>query len=175
MHNCGFKTSFINKLRIGKLCIVHCALCIEKLCIASRAKRGMTLVEVLLAITILGVGLTAIMVGMTQALGLMRASKEYLDAQWVLGLGELKNPIRETDDVMEKVPVAAESLDDLLDDEMKKRRYVFEREVEEKPDDPDIEDDGLYVVTSRVSWGGVRYRGYKGSSEEVVRLVLEKK
>jgi len=139
------------------------------------AKRGMTLVEVLAAIMILGVGLTAIMVSLSQCMGLMLASKEYLDAQWVLGLGELKNPIRETDDVKEKVPVAAESLDELLNDEMKKRRYMFEREVEEKPDDTDIEDDGLYVVKSRVYWGGVRYRGYKGSSEEIVRLVLEKK
>ena len=137
--------------------------------------RGMTLVEVLIAIMILGVVLTAVMMELTQSMGLMRASKEYLDAQWVLGLGELKNPIRETDDVKEKVPVAAESLDDLLNEDMKKRRYMYEREVEEKEESPDIEDDGLYVVRSRVSWGGVRYRGYKGSSEEIVRLVLEKK
>ena len=136
---------------------------------------GMTLVEVLVAITFLGAGLTAIMVALSQSMVTMKTAKEYLDAQWVLGLGELKNPIRETDDVKEKVPVAAESLDELLNDEMKKRRYMFEREVDEKQDDPDIEDDGLYVVRSRVSWGGVRYRGDKGTSEEIVRLVLEKK
>lgn len=137
---------------------------------------GMTLVEVLIAIMILGVGLTAIMVSLSQCVTLMRVSKEYLDAQWVLGLGELRHPIRETDDVKEKVPVAEDSLDDLIsDDNMKKRRYMFEREVDEKEDDPDVEDDGLYVVRSRVSWGGVRYKGEKGNVEEVVRLVLEKK
>ena len=136
----------------------------------------MTLVEVLIAITILGVGLTAIMVSLSQCMVQMRVAKEYLDAQWVLGLGELKNPIRETDDVKEKVPVAEASMDDLLPDEMKAWRYMYERVVDEKEeDDPDIEDDGLYVVRSRVSWGGARYRGEKGSSEEVVRLVLEKK
>ena len=140
-----------------------------------KCKKGMTLVEVLLALMILGVVLTAVMMALTQSLGLMRAAKDALDAQWVLGLGELKNPIRETDDVKEKVPVAAESLGDLLPDEMKKRNYMFERVVDEKEEGPDIEDDGLYVVRSRVSWGGVRYRGFKGSSEEVVRLVLEKK
>ena len=135
----------------------------------------MTLVEVLLAVVILGVGLATIMMALSQSLGLMRASKEYLDAQWVLGLGELKHPLRETDDVKEKVPVAKESLDDLLNDELRLRNYLFSREVDEKEESPDIEDDGLFVVRSKVEWGGVRYSGKKGNEEEIVRLVLERK
>ena len=135
----------------------------------------MTLVEVLLAVMILGVGLTAIMVALSQSMGLMRTSKEYLDAQWVLGLGELKHPLRETNDVKEKVPVAPESLDEFLNDELRSRRYLYSRKVDEKEDSPDIEDDGLFVVRSKVEWGGVRYSGRKGNEEEIVRLVLEKK
>ena len=137
--------------------------------------KGMTLVEVLLSIMILGVGLVSVMVSVSQCMGLIRASKEYLDAQWVLGLGELKNPIRETRNVEDDVPVSEMSLDEFLNDDMKARRYVYERVVDKKEEDPDIEDDGLFVVRSRVRWGGVRYRGEKGQGEEVVRLVLEKK
>ena len=138
-------------------------------------RAGLTLVEVLIAVVILGVGLASVMVTLSQSLGLMRASKEYLDAQWVLGLGELKNPLRETTDVKEKVPVSPEPLDEFLNDELKRRRYMFSREVDEKEESPDIEDDGLFVVRSKVEWGGVRYSGKKGSEEEIVRLVLEKK
>ena len=140
-----------------------------------RGASGMTLVEVLLAIVVLGVGLSAIMMSMSQCMTLMSVSKEYLDAQWVLSMGELKHPLRETTEVEEKIPVPTESLDDLLSDEMKSRRYQFTREVDEKDESADIEDDGLYVVRSRVNWGGVSYKGDKGNAEEVVRLVLEQK
>lgn len=140
-----------------------------------RKNSGMTLVEVLVAVVILGVGLAGIMMSLSQCLGLMRVSKEFLDAQWVLQLGELNNPIRETAEVEEKVPVSPESLDEFLSDELRRRGYLFSREVDPKEESDDIEDDGLWVVRSRVEWGGVRYSGAKGSSEEVVRLVLEKK
>ncbi len=147
----------------------------EQHILARDGRRGMTLVEVLLATVVLGLGLTGIMVALSQCMGLMRLSKEYLDAQWVLGLGELQHPIRETNDVEEKVPVPEESLDEFLSDELRGRRYLFSREVDEKEESPDIEEDGLYVVRSKVRWGGVGYSGKKGNEEVVVRLVLEKK
>lgn len=141
-----------------------------------RDKQGMTLIEVLLATVILGFGLTAIMVALSQCLGLMKLSKEYLDAQWVLSLGELSHPIRETRDVEEDVPVEPVSLDEELPKDMQDRRYMYEREVEEKEDDPDIVDDGLYVVHSYVRWGGSRRSSTKDVNvEKITRLVLQKK
>jgi len=173
MQNGGFEIfQIIQRWRVAmnQFYILHSTFYIPRAC----KRAGLTLVEVLLAVMILGVGLAALMVSLSQSMGLMRASKEYLDAQWVLGLGELKNPLRETNDVKEKVPVAPESLDEFLNDELRLRRYLFSREVDEKEESPDIEDDGLFVVHSKVEWGGVRYSGKKGNEEEVVRLVLEK-
>ena len=125
------------------------------------SRSGMTLIEVLLASAILATGLTAILVCLTTCLGMIRASRVVADAQTVLGLGELKYPMR-----------SVEELEDLeIDgDTTIAEGYTFSRHVDEKELDDDEEDDGLYVVRVRVSWGS----GKEGEYEEVVRLVWMK-
>lgn len=118
----------------------------------------MTLIEVLLAAVLLGISLTVILMGISSCLSVMRAAKRFQEAQWVLGLGELAYPIKATADVMEDVPVSADS--GLFEG------YSFEREVEE-----DEDEDGLFVVRTRVFWGS----GGPGAAEEVVHLVFEEK
>ena len=124
-------------------------------------KSGMTLVEVLLATVILAAGLTSLLVGISSCLSVMRASREFATAQWVLGMGELKYPIR-----------GVEELEDLnIDgDDSIADGFTFSREVEEKELEGDEEDDGLYVVHTRVTWGA----GKEGEREEVTRLVWMK-
>ena len=120
------------------------------------ARDGMTLIEVLLAAVMLAIGLTVILTGISSCLAVMRTAKRFQEAQWVLGLGELAHPMKETEDVMEDVPVSADS--GLRDG------YTFEREIED-----DDDEDGLYVVSTRVSWG----KGGPGSFEEVVQYVFQ--
>lgn len=133
-------------------------------------QRGLTLIEVLLATLILGLGITSLMAGMMSCLSVMRASREYSDAEWVLGLGELKHPIRPTDNVEEDVAVEADTLDLDLPESMRSRGYVYERIVEKEADD---DKDKLYVVRTRVKWG--EGRDDQRQSEEVVRYVWEHK
>lgn len=126
-----------------------------------RGRAGMTLVEVLLAAAILALGLTSLLIGISSCLAVMRASREFESAQWVLGAGELKYPIRPVED-LEELNVDGDT--DLAEG------YRFEREVQEKELLASEEDDGLYELRTRVSWG----EGGPGESEEVVRLVWKR-
>ena len=64
-------------------------------------RRGFTLLEVLLAAIILGSGLAAILVSMSQAQRMMLASSRQETAQEVMDLGEMAYPLA---DVLTKVP-----------------------------------------------------------------------
>jgi hypothetical protein len=134
------------------------------------SSRGLTLIEVLLATLILGLGITTLMAGMMSCLGVMKASREYADAEWVLGLGELRHPIRPTEDVEEDVTVEEDTLDEDLPASMRERGYVYERTVEEEADE---DKDKLFIVRTRVSWG--EGSGDQRQTEEVVRYVWEHK
>ena len=99
-------------------------------------KRGMTLIEVLLASVILGTGLTALLTAASRCLVVMRRSQEYQQAQWAMTRGELEFPIIYAEDIMDQ-GVSGEDYDG----------YTFSREVED-----DEDEDGLYLVRSRVTW-----------------------
>ncbi len=125
-------------------------------------RSGMTLVEVLLAATLLGLGLVSLLGGLTSCLAIMRASREFQQAQWVLSLGELTYPLPEnpedvTDLMVDPDPTLADG-------------FIFERVVDEKELLDDTPDDGLFVVRTRIRWGA----GGEGQSEELVRYVWHK-
>ena len=117
-------------------------------------KRGFTLIEVLLATMIMSFGLTVLLVGASQCLRTVGAAKYFQHAQLVMGLGEADHPLLATNDV-ESLAVDGEDYDG----------FIFSRAVEE-----DEDEDGLFVVRTRVSWTDARRKGY----EEVVRYVLER-
>ena len=48
--------------------------------------------------------------------------------------------------------------------------FTFQRSVDEKDLDSDEDDDNLYVLRTRVSWGA----GKEGQYEELVRLIRKK-
>jgi len=130
-------------------------------------RRGLSLIEVLLAAAILGFGLSALMAQMSGGFRLLRVAKDFEDAQWVLAIGELKHPLRFKDDIEEDLNVEADTLDDELPDDLRDKRFVYEREVDEKEDPPpNVAEDGLYVVRTRVKWGD--------HTEEFVRYVWQK-
>lgn len=123
-------------------------------------RSGFTLIEILLATMILAFGLMALMAALSNCAVMMTLSKEYQDAQYVFSLGELKYPIQESDDVEKDLPVDPDS--DLAEG------YVFERTVDEKEKETNVEDDGLFVVRTRVTWGTG-----DDQTEELVRYVRQ--
>lgn len=121
----------------------------------------MTLVEVLLAAALLGLGLTTLLGGISSCLAVLRASREYQSAQWALSLGELTYPVTEVAEVEELVVDGDSGLVD---------GFTFSRTVDPKEVEDEQTDDGLYVLRTRISWGA----GGEGESEELVSYVWHK-
>ena len=119
-----------------------------------RVRAGTTLLEMLLAVFILGVCLVGFLQGISTGLAAYRLSRFVLQAANVYARGEEAHPFWVADDPEEDLPVTPDSA--LL------KGWNYERTVEE-----DEDEDGLYVVRARV-WQG---RGGPGNEREYVRLV----
>jgi len=146
---------------------------------------GFTLIEILLATMILATGLFSLMVGLGNCAQMMALSKEYQDAQFVFSLGERCYPIPPNDEITDPEederlnidPVGAEEMIDDLQMEVSRemretyKDFTFERTVEEKELETNEEDDGLYVLRTRITWGS----GKEGYYEELVRLIRKGK
>ena len=130
---------------------------------------GFTLVEVLLASLILGIGLTVLLTSLSACLRTMRMVRDYEKVQWTLGLGELAypEPMTTSTDVKEDYTVEPDT--SLCEG------FTFERVVDEqdpvalgKPE----KQEKLYVVRTRVRWGEGMEKDQ--SCEELVRYVWER-
>ena len=141
-------------------------------------RRGFTLLEVLLAAIILGSGLAAILVSMSQSQRMMLASARLEAAQEVMDMGEMAYPLSDVKDPDSDLDVAetkAEELWELISDvrmtsaqREKFHGYTWEREALNRKDpEEDIKRLGnLYTVRITVRWGD-RFRG-KGESESYI-------
>jgi prepilin-type N-terminal cleavage/methylation domain-containing protein len=123
-----------------------------------RVRGGMTLVEVLLAIAILGTSLVALLVACSRCLAVMKIAQRYQGAQWTMGAAEVDHPIYETNDV--------ESL--VVEPQEYPGGYVYSRALEDEPFD---EKHHLYLMRIRVKWAD---RGSE-TMEEVVRCFYQPK
>ena len=146
---------------------------------------GFTLIEVLIATLILATGLLALMSGMGNCAKMMMLSKEFQDAQFVFDLGERRYPIPPIDELSadleedENLNIDTVTAEEMINDlELKLDKnvvdnykgFTFQRSVDEKDLDSDEDDDNLYVLRTRVSWGA----GKEGQYEELVRLIRKK-
>jgi prepilin-type N-terminal cleavage/methylation domain-containing protein len=130
-------------------------------------RRGLTLIEVLLAIAILGAGMAALLTAASRCLAVMKQARNYQTAQWVLGLGEAAYPPVATNDVEDLVVAGDSSL---------VQGFTFSREIEQDEEHAMGQDaqadskEGLYFVRTRVAWAA---RGRNAQQEEVVSYVLQ--
>ncbi len=117
-------------------------------------QEAFTLVEVLLAVVLLGIGSVVIMTAASRCLAVARASRNYYQARHVLDLGELEYPVFLFDErgkeKVENVP---------LDPVPYPGGFFFSRTAE-----PSERFEGLHVVRTRVTWQA----GGRERIEEVV-------
>jgi len=119
-----------------------------------RRRTGFTLIEVILAVSILGVALVTLLTALTRCLAVVKRGYRYEEVQWALSMGEVEYPLTVTDEI-----------EDLEVDEVEyEGGMIFSREV-----DDDEDEDDLYVVRTKISWTD------KGRelNEELVRYVLQ--
>lgn len=145
-----------------------------------KARKGFTLVEVLLAAVILGLGLTGILVSMSQSQRFMQTMPDLITAQEVMDMGEMAYPLAETKDVAD-LDVSEKKVDDLWriiagdngpqlsrEQSEKYRGFTWEREdLDASTSADDLKRLGyLHRVKITVVWGD-RFRGEKNSESYI--------
>ena len=132
-------------------------------------KDGFTLVEVLLAALILGVGLTVLLSSLSTCLRTMSLAKQYEQVEWALGLGELTYPDPEKPSTDATGVVKDYAVDG---DSSLVEGFVFERHADEKSDD-ELKKDRLFIVHTTVTWGEKDESGNQ-PQELLVRYVWQR-
>ena len=134
-------------------------------------RRGFTLLEVLLATIILGTGLAAILVSMSQSQRMMLSSSYLQTAQEVMDLGDMAYPLADVKDPDQDLDVSETKASELWDivagshgpkltreQEDKYHEYTWERVALNRNDsEEEIARLGnLYTVRVIVRWGNGR-------------------
>lgn len=137
-------------------------------------RKAFTLLEVLLASVILGLGLMAIIASMIQAQNMMISSTYLQTAQEVMDFGDMAYPLSEVKDPDKDLDVRETKATELwekfagdvrLTSEQyeKYREYTWEREALNRQDEDEVKRLGnLYTVRITVRWGDRR----RGNGEE---------
>ena len=128
------------------------------------SRSGMTLVEVLLAAMLLGLGMMTIFTSLSRCLRLIQASRDVQKMQLAFDRGNLAHPMADiqSEDDIEKLLVEDGDLGNDLEN------YVYTRtfDEKEKPENDNDFNDHLFTVRTTVSWG----EG-EDAREEIVELI----
>lgn len=143
-------------------------------------RRGFTLLEVLLAAVILGMGLAGLLVAMSQSQRLMQTMPDLMTAQEVMDMGDMAYPLAEVENE-DDIDVHETRVDELwriiagdhgprLTNEQEEKYHGFRwsrERVEENMNDEDRKRLGyLHLVRVRVTWGD-RFRGEENEESYV--------
>ena len=143
-------------------------------------RRGFTLLEVLLAAIILGMGLTGILVSIAQSQRFMQTVPDLVTAQEVMDMGEMAYPLAEVKDEKD-IDVSEQSVDDLwriisgdhgprLTREQRDKYHGYRwerRRIDPNKSDDDLKRVGyLHLVRITVRWGD-RFMGEKNEESYV--------
>lgn len=118
-----------------------------------KARAGLTLIEVMLTIVILGIAGIVLVTAVSQSLGVVRAARLYNTAHTLLARVELENPLFE-----EEIRVGTEQG---RFPESRLSQFAWTREITAVGD----EEDGLFSIRTQISWTQRGRRGF----EEVVQ------
>lgn len=118
----------------------------------------MTLIEVLLAVAILGTSLGVLLEAATQALGVVRQARNYELARRMLGRVEAEHPLR----LLDEIATGQES----GGFDGGPAGWTWTRAIVHLGDD-DEQQAGLFRMTTRVSWS----QGGGAGAEEVVQML----
>lgn len=144
-------------------------------------RNGFTLLEVLLATILLGLGLMGLQLSMAQSRKMMLSQTEYETAQEVMDLGDMAYPLEAVtdEDDLDVDEARATELWDLVseerltrDQEEKLHGYTWEREnLDKNPDEDDVKRmNNLYRVRITVTWGARGQGRGKKQQESYVTL-----
>jgi Tfp pilus assembly protein PilV len=119
------------------------------------------LIEVLLAVSILSIGMVVMLTAISRCLSVLMISEQYHKAMWAMSAGEVEFPLlRKADTKPEDYAVDAQEYDGIT--------YV--REVNDPDEESDDNEQRLLVVVTKVSWMG---RG-RQQTDEIPRYLFHK-
>ena len=126
---------------------------------------GFTLVEVLLALAILGAGITVLVATTARSLAVARRAREYQDMRYLLAQLELTHPLQLEEEIE---PGSEEGVFEPPYDEYHWKRTIEPVEAFEQLPGVEADDEKLlYKVTVRISRQRPRWVGGHGVVEEV--------
>lgn len=126
-------------------------------------RRGMTLVEVVLATAIMGLTFSFLLTALSRCLVVFKVSRDLHHAQYVADQGRAEFPM-----ISAAMKPGVDMEDWEVDGESYLDRFTYSRRVEDPDEDLD-EDVRLVLVTERIAWQG---RTGRERAEEVTRYVL---
>ena len=127
--------------------------------IPPRRKAGLTLIEVMLAIVILGVGSGVLLVATARCMAIATKAKHYSTAHRLISRVNTEKPLTRGE------------LEEGVESGTFENGYSWEREV--IPNEEEVEDrEGLYTVRTRISWS---MRGRNAFEESTTYLYIPPK
>jgi len=125
-------------------------------------RRGLTLIEVLLASALLSVAMVSMLTAISRCLQVFHISSGYHEAMWALTMAEVENPLIKTLSAKDFDP------DDYEVSPVEYGDVTYERCVEDPYEDDEDSEVRLLVIKTKLSWMGRN----REKDEEITRYLL---